>query len=381
MCFLSSRIVQLFLSFTRTRTSPSLISLRVSILYEVCSLCVHSYKIEWRHNEQTSYNIDTLKEIRDGEVRVRVKDKNNCTIIGRTKSIDNNVIQAAYAITKMIPCEEGGTGEAIINIEGGSGNYQYSVGSILQPVSENPFTIELDKVNRSVRIIDDNDCVIDFTIEAQIEGGETIEIVEGSERIIHIACGTGTSSLGSYFAEINTTGNANDISKALYKSNGDQIHNVISTQKTELQARGLEAGDYYWIIKGACANVRFDFTIEDNNEEPITITETIQSGGCQPGELGSISLEISPADGDYTFEWDHGATTSNLSDLDPGEYIVTVTDTNTGCSEIKSYTIGDGISFDRHTDTIDCHDPQPVRVGVTIREGYRSIEWETEIGR
>src|SRR5690625_7510332 len=83
----------------------------------------------------------------------------------------------------MIPCEEGGTGEAIINIQGGSGNYQYSVGSILQPVSENPFTIELDKVNRSVRIIDDNDGVIDFTIEAQIEGGETIEIEEGSERI------------------------------------------------------------------------------------------------------------------------------------------------------------------------------------------------------
>src|SRR5690625_5866251 len=73
---------------------------------------------------------------------------------------------------------------------------------------------------------------------------------------------------------------------------------------------------------------------EKNNEEPITITETIQSGGCQPGELGSISLEISPADGDYTFEWDHGATTSDLSDLDPGEYTVTVTDTNTGCSEI-----------------------------------------------
>src|SRR5690625_7858917 len=116
---------------------------------------------------------------------------------------------------------------------------------------------------------------------------------------------------------------------------------------------------------------------EKNNEEPITITETSQSGGCQPGELGSISLEISPADGDYTFEWNHGPTTSDLSDLDPGEYIVTVTDTNTGCSEIKSYTIGDGISFDRHTDTIDCHDPQPVRFGVTIRESYRSIEWET----
>jgi|GEM_PF-3541838 len=336
----------------------------------------HSYKIEWTHNEQTSYNIDTLKNIREGEVRIKVKDKNNCTILDDRKHIDNNGIQAAYAVTQMIPCG-GGTGEASITIEGGSGNYQYTAEGITRTISENPFTIDLYRTETSVRIFDDNNCVFDFTIEAEIEGGETIEIVEGSERIIHIACGTGTSSLGSYFAEINTTGNANDISKALYKSNGDQIHNVISTQKTELQARGLEAGDYYWIIKGACANVRFDFTIEDNNEEPITITETIQSGGCQPGELGSISLEISPADGDYTFEWDHGATTSDLSDLDPGEYTVTVTDTNTGCSEIKSYTIGDGIVFDRHTDTIDCHDPQPVRVGVTIRESYRSIEWET----
>src|SRR5690625_762024 len=220
----------------------------------------------------------TYKEMREREIRGRIKDKNNCAILDDIKSIENKGVYATYEITKKIPCE-GGTGEAIITIERGSGNYQYSVGSIPQPVSENPFTIEFDDVNRSVRIIDDNECVFELPIVGQTEEGETIEIVEGSERIIHIACGTGTSSLGIYFAEINTTGNANDISKALYKSNGDQIHNVISTQKTELQARGLEAGDYYWIIKGACAKVRFDFTIEDKKKEPIPITDTIEMDG------------------------------------------------------------------------------------------------------
>src|SRR5690625_5753003 len=84
----------------------------------------HSYKIEWTHNEQTSYNIDTLKEIRDGEVRVRVKDKNNCTILDDRKHIDNNGIQAAYAVTQMIPWERG-RGEATSTSEGGPANKNY----------------------------------------------------------------------------------------------------------------------------------------------------------------------------------------------------------------------------------------------------------------
>src|SRR5690625_3204800 len=65
----------------------------------------HSYQIEWYHNGQASYNIDTLKEIREGEVRVRVKDKNNCAILDDIKSIENKGVYATYEITKKIPCE------------------------------------------------------------------------------------------------------------------------------------------------------------------------------------------------------------------------------------------------------------------------------------
>jgi hypothetical protein len=53
----------------------------------------------------------------------------------------------------------------------------------------------------------------------------------------------------------------------------------------------------------------------------------------------SISLEVSGGSGSYTYLWSHGATTRNLSGLEPGQYGVTVTDTLSGCTATASFTI------------------------------------------
>ena len=53
---------------------------------------------------------------------------------------------------------------------------------------------------------------------------------------------------------------------------------------------------------------------------------------------GSINLSVGGGAAPYTFAWSNGATTEDLSDLNVGNYTVTITDSN-GCTAILSKAI------------------------------------------
>lgn len=340
----------------------------------------HSYQIEWRYNGRTYHNIDTLKGVLEGEVQVRVTDQNHCRILNETGTVANEGITATAEVTKLVPCGSSGTGEAEITVSGGTGNYEYSAhGLPIEPVPGNPFTILLYGPITHVRINDDNDCVFELRIEAETEGGETLE--NAQETITHIQCGAaGTSASGRYLSEIVTTGNVDDISKTLFHGNGDQVDrihwNFPSGPRNQLRAMGLEAGDYYWEVEGACATLTIDFTIEDANDIPVQISAVVQSVGCPPGQPGSIRLELSPDDDDYDIKWDHGPRTAELTDLEAGTYTVTVTSTTTGCSATENITLQEGgVAYTTQGGSLDCQNPTPIQIGVTIHEDYESIVW------
>lgn len=54
---------------------------------------------------------------------------------------------------------------------------------------------------------------------------------------------------------------------------------------------------------------------------------------------GTATVAASGGVGPYTYSWSTGATTTAISDLEPGTYIVTVTDAN-GCVKIDSVAVG-----------------------------------------
>lgn len=83
---------------------------------------------------------------------------------------------------------------------------------------------------------------------------------------------------------------------------------------------------------------------------PLTVTgpnTMVTNSTCEGAENGSITITATggtSANGSYTFSWDSGlgtvtASNSQVSNLDPGQYCVTVTDDN-GCTFNNCYTVG-----------------------------------------
>lgn len=73
-----------------------------------------------------------------------------------------------------------------------------------------------------------------------------------------------------------------------------------------------------------------------------TFTTTQPSSGTSMD--GSISATSVGQNGPFTYNWSNGAMTSTLSGLNPGTYVVTVTD-DFGCARIDSVVLSTGVSL------------------------------------
>lgn len=65
----------------------------------------------------------------------------------------------------------------------------------------------------------------------------------------------------------------------------------------------------------------------------LAVSGVVSSPACAGTNSGSIELYITGGTSPYSFNWSNAATTQNISDLDAGNYLCTVTDAN-GCSVV-----------------------------------------------
>lgn len=75
-----------------------------------------------------------------------------------------------------------------------------------------------------------------------------------------------------------------------------------------------------------------------SSPDALEITAEVENSNSILGN-GSIALTVTGGTADYTYSWSNGAETASISELEVGEYTVTVTDAN-DCSIEESFTIG-----------------------------------------
>ena len=95
--------------------------------------------------------------------------------------------------------------------------------------------------------------------------------------------------------------------------------------------------DYTAIVKDStgCVGV---FTTQFDTLSPMTYASDIQSVKCFGTNSGAIDIEVNGGSTNYTYVWNNGETSQDLSFITAGTYNVTVTDGN-GCVLTESFDI------------------------------------------
>ncbi len=144
-------------------------------------------------------------------------------------------------------------------------------------------------------------------------------------------------------------------------------------------ANGLSEGEYILTITDQYDNaIQTDVTRQLTAPEPINVVEEIIDEICDT--KGSISLQVSGLTPPYTYNWSNGSTTSTISDLEPGEYSVTIQDKNNCGSHDYSYTIKTDVQelkADGSMTQVTCSNSDDGSIEVTVEGGCEpyTITW------
>jgi subtilisin-like proprotein convertase family protein len=77
-----------------------------------------------------------------------------------------------------------------------------------------------------------------------------------------------------------------------------------------------------------------------NSNSSLSGTASISDSECYGGNTGSIDLSVTGGTAPYTYLWETGATTEDISDLSAGDYIVTIYDAG-ACQAVESFSVGE----------------------------------------
>ncbi|RUA34759.1 MAG: hypothetical protein DSY77_04150, partial [Bacteroidetes bacterium] len=150
-------------------------------------------------------------------------------------------------------------------------------------------------------------------------------------------------------------------------------------QQTGNIAQGLRPGTYTVRVTDAtnCSRVK-SLTLGQVN--PVYISNISKNAPSCPDAMdGSIAITASGGKGNYSYEWSTGDTTSTISGLGSGEYLVTIYD-NFVCSDQASITITapDTLSAEYLTEKPNCYATSDGQVTLSISGGIPpyTVEWE-----
>ena len=342
---------------------------------------VSPYTYAWSNGATT----DSITGLSAGDYTVSVTDSNGCIGIFTTEitvSTINVIIVTTISVTD--PSGPGASDGAIdIEASGGSSNYTYlwSNGATTQDISglvAGCYTVTVSDTGSVIcetveticipvceLILDvtttNNDCVNNSigtatatittscssttytyiwttgtgafvgttsTITGLIDGTYIVTVTDANGlTVTGSGVITGSGGITSTIVGTNNLCNGDSTGTATVIGMGSSTYTYLwSNNDTTQTITTLTAGTYTVTVTDTnnCTSVS-QITIMD---PPVTIITATTSN---PGGVGSISITVTGGTPSYTYLWDTGDTTANITDLPIGCYTVTVTDVN-GCT-------------------------------------------------
>jgi len=274
---------------------------------------VGNYTYAWSNGMATA-NISGLAP---GNYTVTVNDAtgNGCVGTGSTTVGAGASISLNGSATD-IPCGATNSGTASATPNGGTAPYTYawSNGGTTQTISN------LSAGSFTVTVTDANGCTSTTTVEVNAE--MTPDLTVTSTNSMCFGMDTGSASA-------NVTA-------------GGPVTYLWSTGATTATISNLAAGTYSVTATNANGCSAIGSTIVTGPSSALSGTATITSQISVLGANdGAATANASGGTPGYTYSWSNGATTQSISNLGPGNYTVTITDSN-GCTTTASVFLPEG---------------------------------------
>ncbi len=301
-------------------------------------------------------NGDTTKDINNliaGSYYITVTDSNGCT---KTTGYGINQPSTAISITSSIDsttCFNSNDGAIDLSVSGGGTGYTYlwSNGASTQDLSG------ISKGSYEVTVTDDNNCekIKNFVVPHPAE-------ITINENIQEIQCH------GDKNGSIHITSIDGGVAPYSYSwSNG----------KTDQEILGLDDGTYRITVTDAKKCTQAEF-YELTDPPALSLSGNVTDAtGINAGD-GSINLTVTGGSPGYTYSWNNGQTTEDLSNLSPGKYYVTVKDINK-CPNDTNFIVNfpSTITINHTVTSVNCYGGSDGEISLSLSDGTApySFNW------
>lgn len=254
-----------------------------------------NYTYFWENGATT--NIRT--ELKAGDYKVAVSDVNKCTETWIFTLKDPAPISGQLSTTEPA-CFGQNTGAATINISSpGNHTYLWSTGATTSAIGN----LGAGRYNLTVTNVSGCTATFPFTLNAPSAG------LEVTAKAVDIDC------FGASTGQITTNTMGGKAPYTYLWSNG----------ATSMDLSNLKAGTYALTVsdQAACADTA---TVIIRQNSAINTTINSSNPACFGQNNGQASVSVSGGSPGYNYLWSNGATTSAISGLGVGKFVLTITD-------------------------------------------------------
>lgn len=262
----------------------------------------------------------------NGVYSVTVTDQAGCSAVVTNISITQPTQLAANVAKLNVSCFGGNDGGLAVGGSGGTPSYQYNwnVGN----------GTNLAAGVYSVTVSDANNCTVVKTDTVKQPALLVLNSTKGN-----VTCGSNNNG----FITLSATG-GNGGNGFVWNDND------VSSSRTN-----LTAGNYSVTVtdsKGCTAERKDTIT----QTASLNVSGTADSVSCYGGTNGSINVSATGGSGSFNYTWSGNLSGANPSNLQVGNYTVTVDDGN-GCTGTNSFTVSqpDSISLSGTISNANCY--------------------------
>lgn len=269
------------------------------------------YTYNWS-NASTNEDINNLSS---GSFTVDVTDGIGCTL-SQTFTINNNTGSLAYTYIITNDTCSASIGEIDLTVTGGNTplTYSWATGETTSDI------INLAAGNYTCTITDASGCVLTTNALDVINSSGSLTLVNSS--VTNESCNDGMGAI-----DLTISGGTAPIT-----------HSWSNSATTE-DINGLSAGVYSNTITddNGCTLNTGNINVFNTASNLVVSTNLITDEICS-NTLGAINVDVTGGDGNYTYTWDNGTSSQDLTNVTAGTYTLIVTDGN-GCSTSHTETI------------------------------------------